>query len=592
MVTISTLSVRLQAQTGPFDRGIARTNRTLNDMQRGINRMGASGGSIASLAGPMGGVTTAALGVADAAMKAAAAIAAIGAAGVGYGVKLAADAEQAFISFKTITGSAELAKSTLADLSKFAASTPFELPELRDAARSLLAFGVSTEKLLPTLTAIGDVSAGISAPIGEIAEVYGKARVQGRLFAEDINQLTGRGIPVIGQLAKQFGVAEEGVRKLVETGQVRFKHLEKAFIALTTGSGKFAGLMAAQSDSLVGVWSTFKDDFKSVLTEVGDSFIQAFDLKDVLKDSATYIKGLVPTIKALAPEFIAQGKLMTHEITIMAKSISKAISDIGPELMFLGHLSISFVTELAKATDELIRMEGVIGKIAKTAGFLINPGIMLPPITPDLFGGLGGGNPEGARDASPRNRRGDVVTGPAPIQPDVIPNFDSLFTSVNEGLLESFDSVFTKLEPAFANISKHGEDFWKSMEKNIKALQNDADKIKQSLKTPFQLMMDEINEINKLNQLGFLNNAEASLAKKNVIDKFAAEQPAPTPFVSAGAALESGTSEAFSAIQRHRAGSGDPQAKDIKRTADGIDTLIKIIEVTGTLLPTFRIGKL
>jgi len=46
--------------------------------------------------------------------------------------------------------------------------------------------------------------------------------VQGRLFGEDINQLTGRGIPVIQELAKQFGVSESEVKKLVEQGKVGF----------------------------------------------------------------------------------------------------------------------------------------------------------------------------------------------------------------------------------------------------------------------------------------------------------------------------------------------------------------------------------
>lgn len=593
MVTISTLSVRLQAQTGPFDRGLEQTRRIINQTQNDFNRMNSAAGGIQSSIPAFGSVTNAISGVASAAMKAAAAVAAIGAAGVGYGIKLAADAEQAEIAFTTMLGSADLAKKTLAGLVKFAAETPFELPEIRSAGRSLLAFGVEAKDLIPTLTAIGDVSAGISAPINEIAEVYGKARVQGRLFAEDINQLTGRGIPVIGQLAKQFGVAEEGVRKLVETGQVRFKHLEKAFIALTTGGGKFAGLMAAQSQSLTGLWSTFKDDFKAVLTEVGDSFIQAFDLKDVLKDSSAFIKGLLPTIKALAPEFIAQGKLMAGEITALTKSIAKGIADIGPELMFLGHLSITFVTELAKATDEIIRMEGAFGKAAKAAGILINPGAFIGPIGVDLFQpGLGGGTPEGARDASPRNRRGGVVTGADPINPEVIPNFDSLFVSVKEGLSETFDSVFTKLEPSFANIAKSGEEFWKSMEKNIQSLQSQADKIKQSIKTPFQLMADEINNINKLAQLGFLNQAEATLAKQNVIDKYATEKATTTPFVSAGAAVKLGSEEWINELQKHRSGTGkDPTADNTKRTADGIDTLIKIVIDNNGLLPIIRPGK-
>jgi hypothetical protein len=38
------------------------------------------------------------------------------------------------------------------------------------------------------LRRIGDVSAESQAPIHEIAELYGKARVQGRLFGEDLNE--------------------------------------------------------------------------------------------------------------------------------------------------------------------------------------------------------------------------------------------------------------------------------------------------------------------------------------------------------------------------------------------------------------------
>lgn len=63
---------------------------------------------------------------------------------------------------------------------------------------------------------IGDVAAGIHAPIGEIAEDAGEATVNGRLFADDINQLTRRGGPIIQELAKQFGVTDTEVKKLVK----------------------------------------------------------------------------------------------------------------------------------------------------------------------------------------------------------------------------------------------------------------------------------------------------------------------------------------------------------------------------------------
>src|SRR5688500_14945260 len=81
---------------------------------------------------------------------------------LGQGLKLAADYEQAEISLTTMLGSAERAKSLLGELSSFAASTPFEFPELVAATTKLVAFGTEQAKILPTLTTLGDVAAGVN----------------------------------------------------------------------------------------------------------------------------------------------------------------------------------------------------------------------------------------------------------------------------------------------------------------------------------------------------------------------------------------------------------------------------------------------
>nr|DAD88513.1 MAG TPA: UBA2-like domain protein [Podoviridae sp. cttxo15] len=46
----------------------------------------------------------------------------------------------------------------LQNLSDFAAKTPFELPEVRQNAKQLLAMGVSAENIIPTMKALGDVA--------------------------------------------------------------------------------------------------------------------------------------------------------------------------------------------------------------------------------------------------------------------------------------------------------------------------------------------------------------------------------------------------------------------------------------------------
>ncbi|MFB0964145.1 MAG: phage tail tape measure protein, partial [Patescibacteria group bacterium] len=119
-------------------------------------------------------------------------------------MKSAMDFEQTSVALTTMLKDSKLAGDMLKDLSKFAETTPFEFPEIADAGKRLLAFGFSAKEINGTLRSLGDISSALNIPLGELSDIYGKARVQGRLFAEDLNQLTGRGIPVTQELAKQF----------------------------------------------------------------------------------------------------------------------------------------------------------------------------------------------------------------------------------------------------------------------------------------------------------------------------------------------------------------------------------------------------
>jgi tape measure domain-containing protein len=254
-----------------------------------------------------------------------------GAAAIGVGLKAvtsAADFESTKMAFTTIIGDAAKAEQTLTQLRKLGAETPFEFPELADAGRKLIAFGEGADTVTETLRRIGDVSAGVQAPIGEIAEIYGKARVQGRLFAEDINQLTGRGIPIIGQLARQFGVNESQIKKLVETGQVGFPQIEKAFIDMTSSGGKFAGMMAAQSATTKGLFSTLKDTFNEVFLALGTP------INDAIRPLISEAIGLVTKLTPMAVE---AGKRIKDAISfVIAAFKSGQILDLVTASLKLG----------------------------------------------------------------------------------------------------------------------------------------------------------------------------------------------------------------------------------------------------------------
>lgn len=269
-------------------------------------------------------------------------------------VKMAADMEQVEVGFTTILKSASAAKMVLKDIQAFAASTPFEFGELAPAARSLLAFGVSAGDLIPTLTNLGNISSGIGQPIGEIAEIYGKARVQGRLFMEDINQLTGRGIPVIQELAKQFRVTEAEVRKLVEKGRVNFGNLQQAIINLSTGTGMFAGGMQAQSQTINGLLSTLRDDVITIMRDIGSEIAKAFDLQDV-------IKSMSESIGKIRQEYANSGRFLVDPFSKSTYAV------VGLSAAIAGSLIPSLQLMKGWALASLVPLLPIAAKVAAVA---------------------------------------------------------------------------------------------------------------------------------------------------------------------------------------------------------------------------------
>lgn len=230
-------------------------------------------------------------------------------AGVAMGasaIHAAADFERLEVSFSTMLGSGEKAKALLDDISSFAAQTPLEFNDLAGAGRSLLAFGVGSDSVVDKLREIGDVASGVGAPIGEIADIYGKVRVQGRLFAEDINQFQGRGIPIMQALASQFGVTTEEIRAMVTAGKIGTAEFESAFASLSAEGGRFHGMMEAQSKTVHGLTSTIKDNLSIAFRDLGVILTEQLGVKSALEgivELTSVIQGAAEMAKNLSSWF-------------------------------------------------------------------------------------------------------------------------------------------------------------------------------------------------------------------------------------------------------------------------------------------------
>lgn len=179
------------------------------------------------------------------------------------------EVQQLDVAFRTMLGSASRADELLQQLVRTAAITPFGLEDVANGAKQLLAYGFEAEKVNETLIRLGDIAAGLSMPLNELVYLYGTTMAQGRLYTQDLNQFTGRGIPMISELAKQFGVAESKVKGLVEAGKVGFPEVQAVIENLTNEGGKFGGLMEEQSKTITGQISNIEDSLFMLLNDLG-----------------------------------------------------------------------------------------------------------------------------------------------------------------------------------------------------------------------------------------------------------------------------------------------------------------------------------
>ena len=119
------------------------------------------------------------------------------------------------------------------------------------------------------LIRLENIAAGLTQPLGDLVYLYGTTMTQGRLYTQDLNQFTGRGIPMIKELAKEFGVAESEIKGMVEAGMIGFPEVQKVIQNLTNEGGMFFNLMQEQSKTITGQISNIGDSFSMMLNEIG-----------------------------------------------------------------------------------------------------------------------------------------------------------------------------------------------------------------------------------------------------------------------------------------------------------------------------------
>lgn len=258
---------------------------------------------------------------------------------VGDIIRLGAEMQQTRTAFEVMLGSAEAAGKVIAELNYFADVTPFDNDEVIKSGRLLMNAGVATEDLSAKLTTLGDISAGAQVPLLDMVAIYAKAANKGKVQAEELNQLSERGVPVMQALAATLGRTTQEILDMGAKGQLSFALLDEALASLSAEGGRYFGLMDKQSQNLAGRWSVVTAEIRNTGIAIGEEAIPA--LSAALEDFAAALdemsrSGELDTIVRDTAAALGEIANNLKEITVWMVKHQKAVKAIAGGAFWIG----------------------------------------------------------------------------------------------------------------------------------------------------------------------------------------------------------------------------------------------------------------
>lgn len=174
------------------------------------------------------------------------------------------------ISFETLIGNKDKAIAFFSELKKFAVETPLLLNDLSKGAQLLLGFGVSLDKVMPTLKHIGDISMGNAERFNSLALAFAQMSATGKLMGQDLLQMVNAGFNPLKTMSETTGKSMETLKDEMSKGAISADMVAKAFEDATAKGGKFNGMLEKQSKGIKGSISNLEGAIQDALNDMGE----------------------------------------------------------------------------------------------------------------------------------------------------------------------------------------------------------------------------------------------------------------------------------------------------------------------------------
>jgi tape measure domain-containing protein len=251
--------------------------------------------------------------------------------------------EQTEIAFGTFLGSEKKGRKLVDTLNEFANVTPLTNDVVLKSAKSLLAYDIQANELIPTLRTLGDISAGVGLDkLPNLILAFGQVKAATRLTGMELRQFTEAGVPLLDELAKVTGkTAAEIKEELIPKGKVSFDLVKQALKGATGEGGRFFKMMEKQSKSAGGLVSTLQGKTQLLGVSIGKRLLPA--QKALTKETILLVDKLNEWVKIPTAEAIREEQTEVNRLVLRLRDgntkeaerrdILKQLEKINPDIV-------------------------------------------------------------------------------------------------------------------------------------------------------------------------------------------------------------------------------------------------------------------
>ena len=174
------------------------------------------------------------------------------------------------------TGSTENANKAFEQFQKTAASTKFNVEQVANAGKILLAYGVDVEAATEATDRLAIVASATGGDVELLARNLGQTASQGRAYTRDLTQFAIQGIPIWEELAIVTGKSTAELKELATEGKIGFSEVNQALENMTAEGSAFAQIAKEVQNTYTGSLRVVE----SAVQKLAKEFVQTAEAVD------------------------------------------------------------------------------------------------------------------------------------------------------------------------------------------------------------------------------------------------------------------------------------------------------------------------